>query len=94
MCGCISFKAFECPLNSCDILLLLYEAYLLLKSDGDVIPLKYATILGPRMHCYCLRWSDFKLVNNRATCHSCKIKCLGAVRLEALFDTNGEWLGY
>ena len=45
---------------------------LTLKSDGDVSPLKYLTILG---HCYYLLWSDF---NDRTTRHSWKIKCRGA----------------
>ena len=39
---------------------------------------------GVQMHCYCLRWSDFKLVNNLATRHLCKIKCQGTQHLDTL----------
>ena len=45
-----------------------------------------------QMHCYCLPWSDYKLVNDIATHNSCKIKHLGAVRRDTLFYMNGEWL--
>ena len=51
-------------------------------------PLKHSTMLvhecmNAWMHCYCLCWLDFKLVNNLTTWHSCKIKWPGATALRA-----------
>ena len=47
---------------------------------------------GAWMHCFCLCWSDFKLVNNFATRHSCKIKCLSAWCAPRHFILHEWWV--